>query len=245
MKIKGVSWTTILIVVLTGLVVIGVALSQDNPKQPESEGALRVPTATVNMPQMPTATLAPGETPQPIPTLQPQPTGVAAGDRIVIGKIGVNAPLSFKTAHVNAQANTCVMPNPNGAGDVAIYNFAACDGNKGGTPGTSGNTILAGHVDLASVEGCRQIGRSSPCLAVFAEIDSLATGDNIELAIGGKTYRYQVTKSYSVKADDDLWVEIVTATKEEQITLITCEGDFNPRTREYTHRLVVVAKRIQ
>jgi len=230
---------------LVGLVLIGVILSQeDDSDRRLSEAPGSDPTVVARATPQVTETPAPGAT--PIPTLEPapQPSGVTASDRIIIGKAGVNAPLSFKPAYVDQDENVCVMPNPNGAADVAIYNFAACEGNVGGTPGIGGNIIMAGHVDLADAEACRQIGRSAPCFAVFAQIHELNPGDTLELQFGGKTFRYSVTASYTVNPELAPWHEIIAATSEEMVTLITCEGDFNPVTRDYSHRLIVVGKRV-
>jgi len=167
----------------------------------------------------------------------PQLTSVGSGDRLVIAKFGVNAPLTYKTV-----ASDGTMPNPNGADDVAYYNFAGWPG-KGGAPGQGGNSVFAGHVDSGRT-ACKNGTVPPPCQAVFWDIGKMSIGDEIEVVIGGSSYKYRVTSNQPVHAENGDWDSIVSARAQETITLITCGGDFNPQTREYTHRQVVVAVRV-
>jgi LPXTG-site transpeptidase (sortase) family protein len=155
----------------------------------------------------------------------------------VISKFGINAPLSYKTVGSDG-----VMPNPNGSDDVAYYNFSAWPG-KGGAPGQGGNSVFAGHVDSGRAP-CKNGTVPPPCEAVFWDINKLQIGDEVQVVIGSNTYRYRVTSNAPVNAETGDWDSIVAARQQETITLITCGGDFNPATREYDHRQVVVATRI-
>src|SRR5690606_8867208 len=137
-------------------------------------------------------------------------TSVGAGDRLVMAKYGIDAPLSYKTVGANG-----VMPNPNGPDDVAYYNFSAWPG-KGGAPGEGGNTVLAGHVDSGR-EPCKNGTVPPPCQAVFWDIGKFAIGDEIELHVGGAVYRYRVTSNESVHAQTGPWDQIVAATARESI----------------------------
>lgn len=189
--------------------------------------------ATQTLPTPVGTPLATGDTIANAPNL----TNVGAGDRLVISKYNINAPLSYKTVGADG-----VMPNPNGSDDVAYYNFAAWPG-KGGAPGQGGNSVFAGHVDSGRV-ACKNGTVPPPCQAVFWDIGKLAIGDEIEVVIGANTFRYRVSSNAPVNAETGDWDSIVSARAQETITLITCGGDFNPTTREYTHRQVVVATRI-
>jgi LPXTG-site transpeptidase (sortase) family protein len=162
---------------------------------------------------------------------------VGEGDRLVISKFNVNAPLSFKTVGLDGQ-----MPNPNGPDDVVYYNFSAWPG-KGGAPGKGGNTVLSGHVD-SGLKACKNGTVPPPCEAVFWDINRLRIGDEIEVHLSGVIHRYRVTSNQPVPAATGPWDQIVSATVEETITLITCGGDFNRETREYNNRQVVTATRI-
>jgi LPXTG-site transpeptidase (sortase) family protein len=176
--------------------------------------------------------------PTPVATLDPNAPrpGNGNGDTLVISKFGVSAPLTYKEVPADG-----VMPNPNGPDDVAYYDFKNHEG-LGGVPGF-GNIVLAGHVDSGRA-ACRNGTVPPPCQAVFWDIGGLKVGDEIELNVSGKSFKYRVTSNQSVNAATGDWVSIVSSTQQESITLITCGGDFNPVTREYNHRQVVIGVRI-
>jgi hypothetical protein len=196
----------------------------------KDETPLPTPEATLDLNQpTPVATRDPNA---PVP-------GATSGDRLVISKFGVNAPMTLKSVPPDG-----VMPNPNGADDVVYYDFKNHDG-LGGVPGF-GNVVVSGHVDWGGRDGtgCKNNTVRPPCQAVFWDIGSLRVGDQIELNVGGRVYAYRVTSNQSVDAAGADWQRIVSSTQQETITLITCGGDFNPVTREYNHRQVVTGVRI-
>jgi LPXTG-site transpeptidase (sortase) family protein len=185
----------------------------------------------------PEATIDLNRTPVAAPTA---PAGLAPGqsgqDRLIIGKIGVSAPLSYKRVGLDG-----FMPDPDGPDDVAFYDFAAI-GGLGGLPGIGGNVVMSGHVDYGR-GACKNGTVPPPCEAVFYDLSDLRLGDVIEVHYRGQVYRYGVTASQQVDADAN-WGAIVSATSRETLTLITCEGTFNSVTREYSDRRVVTAERI-
>jgi len=101
-----------------------------------------------------------------------------------------------------------------GAWEVADY--AAGYLHDTGLPG-SGNTVLAGHAGLRG--------------AVFRDLGSLATNDDIYLDAAGWRYHYRVRDSKSVWPNQ---VEVLDQTPMPVLTLMTC-------TNWDTQRLVVVA----
>lgn len=161
---------------------------------------------------------------------------VGDGDRLVVPLYGIEAPLTLRTVGQDG-----VMANPDGPDDVAYYNFSNWPG-KGGAPGLGGNAVFAGHVD-SGTKACDNGTIPPPCQAVFWDISALRLGDEVQVHIDGVIYRYSVTSNQSVVAATAPWDQIVSATEQETITLITCGGDFNRVTREYTNRQVVVAVR--
>lgn len=175
--------------------------------------------------------------PTVVPSVDINPTAVSEGDRFVIPRFGVNAPLTLKTVGLDG-----VMPEPNGPDDVAIYNFSAWPG-KGGSPGRGGNVVLAGHVDSGS-KPCKNGTVPPPCQAVLWDLSSLRMGDEIQLVYGGQTYTYRVNSNEAVSAADGPWDQIVSSTAQETLTVITCGGNFNRVTRSYSHRQVVTAVRV-
>ncbi len=152
--------------------------------------------------------------------------GAFGGSRLVISKIGVDAPFSVKAVATDGQ-----MPNPNGPEDVAYYDFSQWPG-LGGLPGKGGNVVLAGHVDYINY---------GP--AVFWRLHELAPGDTVEIdmADGTKaTYKIEFNKQLDASSAD--WTPIVEATADESITLITCAGDFN--AGHYNNRQIVWGRRV-
>jgi sortase (surface protein transpeptidase) len=99
--------------------------------------------------------------------------------------------------------------------------------------GGAGNMILDGHVDWG--------GR----LRVFGLLRQLQPGDLIQV-----TDTDGVSKSYSVvwtrlyDAETAPLDEIFPTTFDEQLTLITCGGDFDPAVRMYLSRWIVRAEPI-
>src|SRR3990170_458030 len=59
------------------------------------------------------------------PNVNPNLPNLGAGDRIVIAKIGVDAPLTYKPVVPDPNGGTTYPPNPDGADDVAYYDFSA------------------------------------------------------------------------------------------------------------------------
>jgi LPXTG-site transpeptidase (sortase) family protein len=152
--------------------------------------------------------------------------GEFTGQRLVIPKIGVDAPFSYKVVPESGQ-----MPNPDGPEDVAYYDFSAfpcC----GGVPGKGGNIVVAGHVDYI---------RYGP--AVFWRLHELAPGDIVEIRLAdGSSARYEVQFNKRIIAGDDDWTPIVQATADESVTLITCTGEFE--AGHYNQRQIVWARRV-
>ncbi len=186
----------------------------------------------------PEATAAPSATPE---VVLPLP-GAQDTDRIVISKIGVKAPLSIHKVGADGQ-----MPNPNGPDDIAYYDFdSALWPGLGGAPGSGGNVILAGHVDWGVQHGvgCKNNTVAAPCQAVLWDLSKLNKGDELEIDVGDKAYKYQITGSKSYSASYSGWNDVFGPQGQEALTIVTCSGDFNPVTKEYGSRLVVTAIRV-
>jgi LPXTG-site transpeptidase (sortase) family protein len=164
-------------------------------------------------------------------------SSVGSGDRLVISRIGVNAPLTHRKVPSNG-----VMPNPEGADDIAYYDFSSFQ-RLGGAPGLGGNAVFAGHVD-SGTKACKNGAQPPPCEAVLWDLNTLRLGDVIEVHVSGRVHRYEVTSNQPVPAATGPWEKIVSATAQETVTIITCGGDFNRETREYTNRQVVTARKV-
>jgi LPXTG-site transpeptidase (sortase) family protein len=159
-------------------------------------------------------------TPSPLPPEVPTPSE-APITRLVIPEAGVDAPVVTLGIDGNG-----AMESPSNAYDVAWYDFSA-------RPGFGSNAVFSGHVDYHDV---------GP--AVFWELRNLEKDDVIEIRLqDGTAYIYHVTALECLPVNEAPIAEIVGPTPSEVITLITCCGEFNYTTRQYSHRLVVRADR--
>lgn len=160
--------------------------------------------------------------PSPTPSANYPPASEAPITRIIIGSVGVDAPVVVKGVD-----SAGVMEAPDTAYDTAWYDFSA-------KPGYGGNAVFSGHVDYINV------GK-----AVFWGLKDLNQGDEIQVRLeDGTVYKYQVNFKQQYDAATAPVEEIVGPTPSETITLITCSGTFNTTTRQYDKRLVVRAERV-
>lgn len=176
----------------------------------------------------PSADLADFATPKPSPTAEatpiPEPTpepSSAPVERIMIPRLGIDAPIVVLGIDANG-----AMQDPKGPREVAWYNFSS-------RPGWGSNAVFAGHVDYINY---------GP--AVFWRLRDVQLGDEIKVVLAdGVSYTYRVVSANQFSAAEAPVQDIVGPTDQEVVTLITCGGTFNTRTREYDRRLIVRAER--
>ncbi len=148
------------------------------------------------------------------------PTAVrppAAVDRLVIPRIGVDAPLA--AMNITSAGALDVPSDPR---TVAWYDFT-------GRPGAPGNAVFSGHLDWKDY---------GP--AVFWRLRDLVLGDVIQVVLeDGTVVAYTVTSSKSYPVAEVPMAEVVAQTASQTATFITCGGSFSGG--EYSHRLVVRA----
>jgi len=151
----------------------------------------------------------------------------AAGMRMVIPRIGVNAPVNVRI--LGGDGN---MGNPNGKDDAVWYDFSAF-GGMGGFPGTpNSNALFSGHVDY-----------HPNYTAVFWDLRQLVPGDEIDIyLLDGTLLRYVVQWSQWID-DTENFAAYAGQTGQEVLTIVTCTGTFDSATRNYSNRLVVRAAR--
>jgi LPXTG-site transpeptidase (sortase) family protein len=143
--------------------------------------------------------------------------------RIVVPKLGVDAPIVLLGVLPDG-----AMEAPSKPLDVAWYTFSA-------KPGQPGNVVMSGHVDFVNY---------GP--AVFARLDEMRLGDEVAVELeDGAILKYLVESVDQYVEAEAPVQEIVGPTPNEAITLITCSGSFDARSRTYDKRLVVRAARIE
>ncbi len=165
-------------------------------------------------------------TPSPTP-LPPSPTPLpseAPPARLIIDKIGVDAPIITLSVDENR-----IPEVPAEGQTVAWYNFSS-------KPQHGSNVVFSGHVTWDRVP------------AVFWELDTVERGDLIRVKLEDETeFQYRVTRVRAVEWDDPEGVELIWPTPDEMITIVTCGGTWipdasNPIGGNYTHRTVVRAE---
>lgn len=179
---------------------------------------------------VPTVAPTDSPTPEPVtetpaPTPEPEPLLQQGSYQMIIDTLGVNAQVSAYGLDPNAVPE--VPTGPGAADVVAWYNFSA-------EPGTGSNAVFAGHVTWFGP-------------GVFFSLTSVTNGDEIKLlGADGTQLTYVVSDVFQVDAYDPDSLQVMRATDDDVITIITCDGDFVDTGDpvyggEYPFRLVVRA----
>lgn len=164
--------------------------------------------------------------------LLPSPASAASSDAVVqttpaarlrISSIGVDAPVIELGIMPDGSMDAPRTPEA-----VGWYNFSP-------TPGNPGNTVFSGHRDWRT-----------GVTAVFWRLGDLVPGEPVSVELAdGRRVDYAVVLSVVMAPDAMDVLDVVGPTSEETITLITCEGSFDPEARDYDKRRVVWATRIR
>ena len=159
------------------------------------------------------------------PTPVPEPPLDEGAYTMIIESLGVNAKVDTYGLDPNAVPE--VPTGPGAAEVVAWYNFSA-------EPGTGSNAVFAGHVTWFGP-------------GVFFSLTSVTNGDEIRLGgSDGSELTYVVNDVFQVDAYNPESLQVMRATDEDVITIITCDGDFVDTGDpvyggEYPFRLVIRA----
>jgi LPXTG-site transpeptidase (sortase) family protein len=120
-------------------------------------------------------------------------------DRIVIPRLGVNAPLLFPPS---AETDALLLELQNG---VIHYPGTAL-------PGQRGNVFITGHSSQLAWE-------KGDYKSVFALLEKLKEGDTIVIYFQKTKYVYRVEQTKVVAADD---LSILEPTDDHRVTIMTC-----------------------
>ena len=211
---------------------IGVTMGPAGEGDDTSSRGVTIPPSRLATPTpVATATSVPT---QPVVTATSVPTQLPSGApvaHLIIGKLGVEATVI--TLGLDENAIPRVPDNPR---DVAWYDFSS-------RPGWGGNAVFAGHGEWSS-DGQYELG-------VFHALSSLELRDEIKVVLeDGTEYVYKVTDNRAIPYDDPQALEVMSATPEDSITLITHAGTWifeagNPLGGTFTHRQVVRAELVE
>ncbi|MFN8521895.1 MAG: class F sortase [Chloroflexota bacterium] len=105
--------------------------------------------------------------------------------------------------------------------------FVAAHYTQTSRVGTRGNAVIVGHVVTIN-EG-----------NVFRDLYRLDFGDALKAFTEDGIFTYTVRELRLVSPDA---IDVMAPTPDATLTLITCGGEFDPRTRQFSDRLIVIAK---
>lgn len=170
----------------------------------------------------PTATPAPTVTPTPeLKPIEQVPIRTRSLPKLVIPQIRVDASM-----HPVGLTQSGAMDIPLDGERIAWYSL-------GPFPGTPGNAVLAGHVDWQSRA------------AVFSRLRDLRPGMPLYLETErGAQLQYAVSWVEQYRAQAAPLNRVFENSVGSTLTLITCGGTFDSRSRTYPDRLVVRAVRV-
>src|SRR3989338_4583482 len=156
--------------------------------------------------------------------LRPKPPPpVDAPKELSIPSIGVKALIQTVGIDQNGR-----MGLPTNFVDVAWYKY-------GPEPGERGSAVIAGHLDTTVDDK-----------AVFAKLSNLKNGDNVYITdktgqkINFRVISQEVYDDTKSPLDRIFDQDIRTA----RLNLVTCDCVWNPKTKNYSERLVVYTERV-
>jgi len=179
------------------------------------------PTPWPSLTPWPSPTPLPSATPQPTPT--PQPTAVPPLPppglplRLAIPSIKVDTPVVPLDVRADERGNLEWETVPFVAGHYGVT----------GLVGAKANVVLSGHVATQGLGN------------VFRDLYRLRPNEPIVVYTAEGEFTYRVEKLQLVRPEE---VDVLAPSVEPQLTLLTCAGEFDFRTRSFNQRLVVVAR---
>jgi LPXTG-site transpeptidase (sortase) family protein len=190
--------------------------------------AAAIPTSRVRDPVIPPRSAS---TMGLAPTVNVKLESADAADRraaALAGKPGIPVRLQLPSIDVDTEVKTAgITTGKEGELEWETLPFVAAHYPMLGPVGGPGNPVISGHVVTLSMGN------------VFRDLYKVKLGEPIEVFTGDSHFSYRVEEIRLVKPDA---VEVMAPTEDARITVITCGGTFDPRTRTFSDRLIVVGK---
>ncbi|MCL4466681.1 MAG: class F sortase [Chloroflexi bacterium] len=177
-------------------------------------------------------------TPTPSATAQPAPA--AAGNTATPAPTGSPTPGATNTATpVPSYPEPVGMSIPSVGIESRVVSAGIKDGEyqvpkfyvghytSTANPGQNGNGVYVGHIESLSSGN------------VFANLPKVKVGAQIRVYTDQRMWTYLVTQVLVVPYND---LSVMNQTTSQHITLITCTGDWDVLSHQYTDRLVVIAE---
>jgi LPXTG-site transpeptidase (sortase) family protein len=160
----------------------------------------------------------------------PAATGASATAGAVAALAPGEAGLPIWLEIARIQVDAPVVEMGVEGGEYQVPSFDVGHHADSARPGELGNSIYNGHLQTINA------GR------VFARLHELRVGDPIRVYTRTHRVDWVVEAVRTVPNTEQSFLQPSTVPR---ITLYTCEGTFDLRTRDYTHRRVVVGKLVE
>jgi LPXTG-site transpeptidase (sortase) family protein len=201
------------------------------PLQESTDAAVAqaaAPTSAVREPVIPPRSAS---TMDLAPTINLKLDPADAADRraaATAGRAGNPVRLQLPSINVDTEVKGAgLAPGKDGEPEWETLPFVAAHYPMLGPVGAPGNAVISGHVVTLSMGN------------VFRDLYKVKLGEPIEVFTEDSHFSYRVEEIKLVKPEA---VEVMAPTEDARLTVITCGGTFDPRTRTFSDRLVLVGK---
>jgi LPXTG-site transpeptidase (sortase) family protein len=139
--------------------------------------------------------------------------------------------ISIPKININTHVEQVGMDSQ-GRMDVPSNNTNVAWYSPGHKPGSGASAVIDGHYDTVT---------GAP--AVFYNLDKLTPGDKIMVSDShGTTLTFAVTEKKLYPFDQFPLEQVFNSTDKSRLNLITCDGVWDQKTKNYSQRLVVYAE---
>lgn len=185
------------------------------------------------------STVPPGVPPKVSPKVSvvevPRGTRAAWGTGLPVGSYSLDEsrrePVALRIDQLGVDARVqAVAVDASGELDLPLDATLAAWYEEGAAPGESGSAVVAAHVDYGGRPG------------IFFRLSTLESGDRVEVRYDdGSTSTFAVAGERSYDKRSLPVDELFRRGGEPVLTLVTCGGRFDRRTRSYERNTVVTA----
>jgi len=155
---------------------------------------------------------------------------LSKNSEILENKVGLPVSISIPSMGVRAEVESVGLDEkrnmdvPKKAENAGWYNLGA-------KPGEKGSAVMAGHFDDP---------KGAP--AVFWDLKKIKTGEEIKVTDeNGVTYAFAVTSVENYPWNDFPLNKVFADSSGNKLNLITCSGDWDKESKNYSQRTVVYA----
>lgn len=161
----------------------------------------------------------------PTPTASPRPSMSTTPVPTPTPRPEYGPATAMQIPKIGVKGNIMEVGVKSGEFEVPAWDIGHHEGSA--DPGEPGNAVFNGH--LQTIDAGR----------VFARLDELEPGDAVYVYTARYRLDWTVESATALPTSDQSFIR---STGDVRLTLYTCTGTWNPLTRDYDHRQVVVAR---